>query len=180
VNFDPAVRTILAQRFPEAHHTHHEGHPDRENNYAIPPVLRSTQFSRTILEPKYPLSVSNKSGEPTPDLTTSPDFFIGKSVLSGGNLRNNHFYLTGFLDRFPENSIGGPNKSLRAPKEITIDWGGPNLVHTDIDRTKRLFRGRGWVGNFFASTNAAEGDTVIVEQSGPYSFRVRLEKMEVP
>jgi len=68
-------------------------------------------------------------------------------------------------------------RSERALKNITIDWGGPSPSHSDIDKTKRFFRSRGWVGDFFAATGAAEGDAVIIYCISQYYVRVRLEKV---
>jgi len=101
---------------------------------------------------------------------------LGRSNLSGGNIRNNHFYLTDFIDRFPRDTIGGRNRSEAASREISIDWGGPQPVLSDIDASKRMFRRRGWVGQFFEASDAREGDSVIVTISSPYHVRVRLER----
>lgn len=176
VNFDPEVRTVLARRFLETRAT-----PDRELGCGIDAdETAATSGSRELLIPIGKMNratpVKKRERSPAPPMTQTPDTLVGKSVLSGGNIRNNHFYLTEFLHRFPADCIGGANKASRAPRQFLIDWGGPTPVHTDIDQTKRVFRARGWVGNFFASTNAAEGDIVVVERSGSHSFRVRLEK----
>lgn len=101
---------------------------------------------------------------------------LGRSRLSGGNVRNNHINLSSFLNAFPQDAIGGRNKSEAAPRQLQIDWGGPQHVITDIDGTKAIFRGRGWVRRFFSAANAQEGNIVIVTQTSPYSLIVRLER----
>ena len=101
---------------------------------------------------------------------------LGRTRISGGNLRNDHFYLTEFLEKFPSDCIGGRNKQEAAPRELTVDWGGPSPVKTDIDRTKRMFRRRGWVRQFFLSAGAREGDTVVVTSTAPYLVQVRVER----
>lgn len=92
---------------------------------------------------------------------------IGKSVLTQGNIDHNHIYLRDFFDRFPKDAVGGSNKADRAAREISIVWDGGPVVATDLDGTKKLFRGRGWIGSFFRHNNARPGDRVVVEGDGP-------------
>ena len=100
---------------------------------------------------------------------------LGRSVLSGGNIRNNHMKLASFLHAFPRDVIGGANKNEAAPRQLEIDWGGPSTVLTDIDGSKSIFRARGWVRRFFAASGAREGDTVIIAETGPYRISVQIE-----
>lgn len=99
---------------------------------------------------------------------------LGESVLSGGNIRNNHINLSKLMDRFPGDSIGGSNSAEAAARPLTVDWGGPQTVTTDIDGSKAIFRGRGWVRRFLAASKAQEGDTVVIAETAPYSISVRL------
>jgi len=46
-----------------------------------------------------------------------------KIILSGGNIRNNHFYLTNNISAFPDDVIGGSSRQTSAPKAVTIEWG---------------------------------------------------------
>ena len=108
-------------------------------------------------------------------ISNTEEKVLGRSRLTSGNLRNNHFYLTDVLDAFPHNTIGGRNRSEAAAREVSIDWGGPHPVSSDIDATKRMFRRRGWVGDFFSATHAQEGDTVVITSTSPYQVRVYLE-----
>jgi hypothetical protein len=124
------------------------------------------------------IEVSTKKSNPTiplAPLTEMPSQILGRTRLTGGNLRNNHFYVRKFLEKFPADSIGGSNKNAAAPREIAVDWGGPSPVMTDIDRTKGMFRKRGWVGQFFEASGASEGDTVVVTSAAPYQVHVRVE-----
>jgi ribosomal protein S17 len=57
-----------------------------------------------------------------------------------------------------------------------VDWGGPASVQTDLDGSKRFFRARSWIRYFFELNNAEAGDTVLVKETGPYSYSVRLRK----
>ena len=81
-----------------------------------------------------------------------------------------------FMDRFPEDCVGGSNADATAPRKILIDWGGISHAETDIDCTKLIFRGRAWVGSFFEKNGALEGDSVEVEKTGPRSYRLQLIK----
>jgi len=93
------------------------------------------------------------------------------------NLRNNHFYLRDHVHKFPDDVIGGSNRSKAAPREVLLDWGGPEPARTDIDgEDKKFFRARGWVGAFYARNDAQAGDFVVIEPVDPYRYRVRLEK----
>nr|WP_274600804.1 ASCH domain-containing protein [Ectothiorhodospira shaposhnikovii] len=101
---------------------------------------------------------------------------IGQVQITQGNINNNHIYLREFFDRFPEEVIGGSNRREEAARTVTVDWGGDALVQTDLDGSKRLFRARSWVRNFFELNDAAAGDWVLVEEIGFYTYRVRLVK----
>lgn len=108
--------------------------------------------------------------------TTSSLSVIGETVLSGGNIRNHHFYLREFLDKFPADCIGGSNRAASADKMVTIDWGGTSVEQTDIDGTKKFFRNRSWIRSFFELHSATEGDVVVVVGTAPYVYRVSLRK----
>ena len=112
-------------------------------------------------------------------IANAEEMVLGRTRLTSGNLRNNHFYLTEFLAAFPRDTIGGRNRSEAADRELSIDWGGPHPVSSDIDATKRMFRRRGWVGNFFSAANAQEGDMIVVVSASPYQVRVYLERAAI-
>ena len=101
---------------------------------------------------------------------------VAQVRLTGGNIRNHHFYLRGHLHRFPGDTIGGSNTARAALRTVLVDWGGPEPVETDLDSDKHFFRRRSWIRRFFERTGAAEGDSVLVEETGPYRYRVRLVK----
>lgn len=108
--------------------------------------------------------------------TGSVGILVAQTQLTGGNIRNNHFHLRGHLHRFPDDLIGGSNRHEKAPKEASIDWGGGVDTRTDIDGEKQFFRGRGWVRQFFEKTGAEPGDWVLVEETGPYRYKISLKK----
>ncbi|MGC2777613.1 MAG: hypothetical protein WA418_18460 [Bradyrhizobium sp.] len=102
----------------------------------------------------------------------------GEVEITQGNLnpKNSHFYMKGFLGRFPSDLIGGSSAAKAAPCSALVDWGGPAPVETDIDGKKEFFRKRGWVRQFFAKNGALPGDIVRVEETAPYHYRVSLRK----
>lgn len=149
------------------------GPEDVSHNFSIPDVQRTKVANRKADDA--PLEERPPSAE-TRHMSNADAAFLGRTRISGGNLRNSHFYLTEFLDRFPADCIGGRNKQEAASRELVVDWGGPSPVRTDIDRSKRMFRRRGWVRQFFLSSGAREGDTVLVTSSAPYRVHVRVER----
>ncbi len=101
---------------------------------------------------------------------------IGEVSLTEGNIANNHIYLRSFFDRFPADAVGGSNKASAASCEFTVDWGGGDPIRTDLDSSKKIFRARGWIGAFFKMNRARAGDRIVVEETSPYRYRVRLQK----
>jgi DNA polymerase III epsilon subunit-like protein len=99
---------------------------------------------------------------------------VGCSVLTQGNLNNHHFYLREFISAFPEEVIGGGNRSSAASRTISVSWGKEIPISTDIDGSKKIFRNRAWVRTFFERNAARPGDTVEVIESGPYFYHVVL------
>lgn len=92
-------------------------------------------------------------------------------TVTQGNLNNNHLYLTKVLDIFPKDVFGGPNESREAPRTVRVEWGS-EVVDTDIDGRKNIFRKRGWVAKFFDENRIQAGDRVLLEQVEPYLYRV--------
>jgi hypothetical protein len=92
-------------------------------------------------------------------------------TVTQGNLDNKHLYLTKALDLFPDDVFGGADARRAAPRTVRVQW-GKEEVETDIDRAKRLFRKRGWVGRFFSENRIQAGDRVLLEQIEPYLYRV--------
>lgn len=149
------------------------------------PEINETQATRRIADdfiasisdlPTIEVQTNTREPKvPSGPLTETPGVLLGRTKVTGGNIRNSHFYIREFLDRFPADTIGGRNKKEAAAREIIIDWGGPSPVITDIDRTKGMFRKRAWVGKFFEASAAREGDTIAVTSPSPYRIHVRIE-----
>ena len=92
-------------------------------------------------------------------------------TVTQGNIDNSHLYLTELLDVFPEDALGGSDESQAASRTVRVRWGA-EVVETDIDRTKNIFRKRGWVARFFDEGRIQAGDRVLLEQLEPYLYRV--------
>jgi hypothetical protein len=90
--------------------------------------------------------------------------------VSGGNVRNNHINLRGAFGLFPDDCFGGGNASSAA-EPITLEIVG-EVVSTDIDETKAIFRERGAIRRFFENERVVEGDLILVERIKPRVFRV--------
>ena len=99
---------------------------------------------------------------------------IGTVSITQGNITNNHIYLRNVFDRFPPEAIGGSNQGAAADREITIDWGGTSPVQTDLDGTKKIFRKRGWIRDFFERKQVAPGTIISIDQTGPLRYRLSL------
>ncbi|RMF10406.1 MAG: hypothetical protein D6763_05795 [Alphaproteobacteria bacterium] len=97
---------------------------------------------------------------------------IGTTEITQGNIDNSHIYLRGFFEKFPADAIGGSNRASAASRKIAVDWGGGTVVMTDLDGTKRFFRKRGWIREFFERHGVRAGDKVTVEEIAPYTYRV--------
>lgn len=131
----------------------------------------------TSPQPTSPPAAKSLPSSPLPPSTASAGGrMIGEVSLTEGNVANNHIYLRSFFDRFPADAIGGSNKASAAKRDITVDWGGGEPIQTDLDSAKKIFRARGWIGAFFKMNRATAGDRIVVEETAPYRYRVRLQK----
>lgn len=73
-----------------------------------------------------PSGPSIKSNSEREEMPATPGKGTGSLVaqtqLTDGNIKHNHFYLRGYLHRFPSDLVGGSNRVARASKEAVIDW----------------------------------------------------------
>ena len=102
--------------------------------------------------------------------------------VTGGNLRNNHIYITGLHDFFPRDALGGSDKTnLGKPVTIELDGLG-KTVRTDIPRDgntgrpRRQFRARGWAREFFTHHGIMPGDVLSLERTGRRKYRLTISK----
>jgi len=91
-------------------------------------------------------------------------------TVTQANLENSHVYLTSCIGMFPADVLGGANRSEAAPRTVRIECGSM-VVETDI-RQRRYFRQRAWLRRFFKENGVVAGDRILLEQMGPYSYRI--------
>jgi hypothetical protein len=90
--------------------------------------------------------------------------------ISGGNVRNHHINLRGADGLFPDDAMGGKNASVAGvPIMLRI---GTEIIETDIDATKAIFRERSAIRRFFESEGVVEGDLVLIEKLSEREFAV--------
>ena len=100
--------------------------------------------------------------------------------VTAGNLRNNHLYVNGHYDFFPEDCIGPPKKPTnRNAGTIEIVLEGLNrTAATDIGteaksgKPRRFFRGRRWVKDFFKHHGIKTGDVLALERVAKHRYRL--------
>ncbi len=92
--------------------------------------------------------------------------------LTQGNINNNHLYLESIYDLFPAASIGGGSEAEAASRLLEVHSGIGIPTMTDIAGDKKIFRRRAWVGEFFSVHDLADGDCVVVEETGPNRYHV--------
>lgn len=95
-------------------------------------------------------------------------------TLTQANIDHGYIYLGKCIEIFLSDTLGGANKSEAAPRTVQVQFGA-DLVETDIDQTKRVFRKRGLIRRYFKKYRLAAGHRVLLEQLGPYSFQVSKE-----
>ena len=96
-------------------------------------------------------------------------------VLTGGNVRNNHFYLHPHLSFFPSDAVGPANSSDGLGRPLTVHFAGaPAIVETDIaGGNKLMLRCRREVGAFFRHHAVQAGDVIAVRRLSAREYDVR-------
>jgi hypothetical protein len=99
--------------------------------------------------------------------------------ITGGNLRNNHLYISGHHDFFPDECYGPSTAKKGTGREVKLVVEGlANPVETDIardggkGRPRNFFRKRAWVGRFFEKHDLQEGDVIAFEKLDKFTYRV--------
>lgn len=93
-------------------------------------------------------------------------------TVNQANIVNGHIYLTAVLNLFPEDSIGGSNKTKQARKLLTVTYKGLDPITTDIAGDKRMFRDRSVVKRFFRQMKVRDGDHVSITKCGDYEYLI--------
>lgn len=104
---------------------------------------------------------------------------LSKSALDPKVLR---ITVTPFIDRLPEDAMGGSTRDDIARQPLKLRWRGRS-VQADLPTYKENRRPRGFIRHrgeftkaFFAKSGAEVGDIVIFELLGTHEFRLHLEK----
>jgi DNA polymerase III subunit epsilon len=95
----------------------------------------------------------------------------GYLTLTQANIDHGSMYLSPCIGIFPQDAIGGANRSDAALQPIQI-WHGSAVEITDIDGEKKIFRRRAWVRQFFRDNGVVAGDRILLEQLSSHSYRV--------
>lgn len=93
--------------------------------------------------------------------------------LTGGNIRNNHVYLTRVMDMFPNEYVGGSKKSECANALLTLDVGNGKTFKTDVAGDKKIFRTREALKAFYQNYDVNEGDFVVLNTTKPGYYTLR-------
>jgi hypothetical protein len=99
--------------------------------------------------------------------------------ITRGNLRNNHLYISGHHDFFPDKCYGESSavKGTGCKIKLVVE-GLPKPVETDIARNggngrpRNFFRKRAWVGSFFKKHDLQEGDVIALEKLDEFTYRI--------
>ena len=94
-------------------------------------------------------------------------------AASEGALRNNHIRLTGIMDWFEADVVGGANRDSEAHRRVVVDWDGHPGTETDLDGTKSIFRDRSLIPRFMHDTGLQGGEKVEISRMAPYRYRLR-------
>lgn len=108
----------------------------------------------------------------------SSDLQTCRVILTGGNIRNNHFYLRGCESIIPTGGIGGKN-SADAGRQFTVIFEPGSVTETDVDGAKMILRNRKAVREFLERSGAVEGDHVRIAQTAERELTVTLQPQAV-
>jgi len=98
--------------------------------------------------------------------------------ITGGNIRNDHIYISGHHDFFPKECYGSSESKKGLGKPLILLLEGLNKeIETDISngtngKPRNFFRKRNWVSKFFKQFNICEGDVIAIEKITKYKYRV--------
>lgn len=94
-------------------------------------------------------------------------------TLTEANIEHSHIYLSSYIGFFPNNVIGGANKSSIAKQLLQLNFGqSGEPVYTDIAGDKKIFRKRGWVKTFFETHELEAGDNIVIEKINDLSLHI--------
>jgi predicted restriction endonuclease len=101
-------------------------------------------------------------------------------LITGGNLRNGHFYLPKNFNFLPSDTWGGAN-TLGSASKVSLNFEGTReSIETDIDGSKKIFRNaRGQTRRFFDHHSITENDSITLLRTAERAFVVRYERTPI-
>ena len=89
-------------------------------------VSERTSFDPVpVVEPRRPAPTKHREPAPlskvAPTSSRGAGTLLGQVELTEGNIKNQHIYLRGFFSKFPEDAVGGSNKSESAIRTLSVD-----------------------------------------------------------
>lgn len=99
--------------------------------------------------------------------------------VKSSNIRNNHIYISGHHDFFPDECYGPSNQAKGLGRLLTLRIEGfkePEFTDIALDgsngRPRNFFRNRSWAKKFFERFDIQEGDVLAVERLSKYEYRI--------
>lgn len=93
-------------------------------------------------------------------------------TLTEGSIKNTYVHIALLKDFLPANVIGGGNLAQGAAGNLSVDYGGGLISHTDVDGKKNILRDRKSVSAFMKRHRLAGGDQISITRTGAYALRV--------
>lgn len=101
---------------------------------------------------------------------------IARIKVANGTINYGNISVANHIDMFPSDSIGGHNKDFKASRSLKIHLVDGDVIETDIDDDKKIFRnGRPTVKAWINKNNAKLGDFICIDKIDDYSYKVWLE-----
>lgn len=97
-----------------------------------------------------------------------------QTPITPGCLTQGYLKLTACLDRFPADSLGGPSNA-RATRRLKLHLAQGPTIETDIVRSARIFRWRGWKP-WLKQHRLRPGDAVRFTPIAKHAYRVEPVK----
>ena len=93
--------------------------------------------------------------------------------VTRGSLNNSYPSIRGHENFFPGSAYGSSNRNTGEGKKIKLHVAGRgDVIKTDLDDEKLLFRARGWCREFYGLYKLEIGDEVVIEKINDYEYLV--------
>jgi hypothetical protein len=94
--------------------------------------------------------------------------------IKASDIRGKKVPLTGAMDLFPSQYIGGASRRERAESLVAVKYEGGDVVFTDVDQTKKILRDRTGASAFYARLAAKAGDFILITRTGRGQYEMAL------